>query len=108
MIKLKVKNINKEFKELREKQKLQLTQQRDNTAKKLFQDLINVTPIDTGLAKASWSIKSKDKSIDITNSTDYIQYLNEGSSKQAPARFIETTALNYGKPLGNIVVIKPE
>jgi hypothetical protein len=32
-----------------------------------------------------------------------MEYLNAGSSQQAPARFIERIALNYGAPVGTIV-----
>jgi hypothetical protein len=76
------------------------------------------TPVDTGRAKNSWILTDKenrfidgrlsvantnlvgtasDTSITplyITNGTPYIESLNEGSSKQAPARFVEQTVLS--------------
>ena len=76
------------------------------------------TPVDTGRARNSWILTDKenrfidgrlsvantnlvgaasDSSITplyITNGTPYIESLNEGSSKQAPARFVEQTVLS--------------
>jgi len=80
-------------------------------------ELKRVTPVDTGRARNSWlatqnknefektgsggiplglmSNVSEDKIEQwyITNGVPYIKKLNEGSSKQAPARFIENTVL---------------
>lgn len=78
----------------------------------LFGELIQTTPIDTGRARAGWSMdarKGEDvpplkassyhpKSpvppkgvpyIMIYNNVEYIVYLNEGRSTQAPTRFVE-------------------
>lgn len=41
-------------------------------------------------------------SIYITNSVDYIVSLNEGSSKQAPAGFVEGAVLIAGKTVANL------
>lgn len=53
--------------------------------------LRNLTPVDTGYARSRW--KSTKYVFrpggEITNDADYIVYLNQGSSKQAPAYFIE-------------------
>jgi len=75
------------------------------------------TPIDTGRARNSWILTTEknkfkdakngsnlpsflppvdDRKIEtlyLTNGTPYIENLNQGSSKQAPARFIETAIL---------------
>ena len=53
--------------------------------------LRNVTPVDTGFARSRWKVR---KYIllpggEITNDADYIARLNQGSSRQAPAYFIE-------------------
>ena len=69
-------------------------------------DLVAATPIDTGKARASWSVEKRADVYDVKNDVDYIQYLNQGTSKQAPSRFIETIALQYGTPLGTIVDVK--
>jgi hypothetical protein len=72
------------------------------------------TPVDTGRARASWDIKEgspspyvppegtyqgpKPQSADaltgedivfVTSAVEYMEFLNQGSSKQAPANFIE-------------------
>ena len=65
-------------------------------------DVRIATPVDTGRAQRSWDLKrnlSKRvgnltlNSYTVENDTSYIQYLNEGTSAQAPTRFIETTFL---------------
>ena len=48
------------------------------------------TPIDTGRARAGWRFE-KGK---IVNDVEYISDLNNGSSKQAPAYFVESTVLS--------------
>ena len=84
-------------------------------------ELKRVTPVDTGRARNSWLATenplqfantltgglgvaasllkppSRDKieQFYITNGVDYIDKLNAGSSKQAPARFVENTILKY-------------
>ena len=69
----------------------------------MLRELVANTPIDTGRARASWSVPfSKGRAI-VRNSVDYIGDLNEGSSKQAPAHFIESVAMRYGRPNGVIV-----
>ena len=80
-------------------------------------DLKAATPVDTGRARNSWVLSDRedyfinslvnsdvsalgsvrdDKIVPlyVTNGTPYIESLNEGSSKQAPARFVETTLLS--------------
>ena len=72
------------------------------------------TPVNTGRARNSWYIgyqaqykntqsagvtiltkKDKAQEIIVTNGTDYIQFLNDGTSIQAPTRFIEQAFLTY-------------
>lgn len=108
MIRINIKNINNEFKSLKEKQEKELKKFGREQSNKLISELRAVTPVDTGLARNSWSSSETKDGFDIRNSTEYIQYLNEGTSKQAPARFIEFTALKYGKPLGTIVQVYDE
>lgn len=85
-------------------------------------ELVDTTPVDTGRAKANWlpsinqvltdtvepdgkpdmtqaitSYKLAD-TIFITNNLPYIRRLNEGSSKKAPAGFVDT-AIARGKRL---------
>ncbi len=71
-------------------------------ATKLLTTLKDKTPIDTGEAREGWKLSgSGDKRI-ISNDVEHLRYLNEGSSRQAPSHFIESTALQFGTPLGAI------
>lgn len=64
-------------------------------------DLQAATPVDTGYAQSRW----KHDGVSITNDAPYIEELNAGHSKQAPAYFIEQTVLNEPGviPSGTIV-----
>ncbi len=78
-------------------------------SEKIVSDLKEVTPKDTGAASNSWLVNNLDKeklSFEINNDKDYIKYLNAGTSKQAPANFIERTVLDYGNPRGAVVEYK--
>ena len=56
-----------------------------------FAALKLATPVDTGQARQSWVLTTtyKPDGVKMSNKTDYIERLNEGSSKQAPSNFIE-------------------
>ena len=76
-----------------------------------------MTPVDTGQARNSWYIgytekyfkgkegsssniqiltpKNKPQEIIVTNGVTYIQFLNNGHSKQAPTKFIESAFKKY-------------
>jgi hypothetical protein len=60
-----------------------------------------VTPVDTGEAAASWRVEGNQ----LVNDKEYIVNLNEGSSKQAPARFIEQALLSEAGVRPNGVVV---
>ena len=83
---------------------------------KAFADVKLMTPVDTGQARSSWYIgytekysdgkgsnsnitvltpKNKPQEIIVTNGVTYIQFLNNGHSKQAPTKFIESAFLKY-------------
>ena len=79
----------------------------------LWDELVDVTPVASGRAAASWMISSsphvetlppgeygrpatpsiplKFRDLYVVNPLDYIVYLNQGSSEQAPALFVEST-----------------
>jgi HK97 gp10 family phage protein len=80
-----------------EKQKLRITEE-------LVKELKSNTPVDTGYARDSWAIKEGD----IVNTADYIAQLNRGSSKQAPAHFIESTVLSNRKVTANGIIVNEE
>jgi len=69
--------------------------------------LKRATPKDTGFASGSWHIEGSFPRFRVRNDASYIEYLNNGSSKQAPAFFIEHIALRFGKPVGAVVTVEP-
>lgn len=89
--------------------------------------LKETTPVDTGRARNSWTLTAtstefrdaktgninsisptmlspvsevKEEQLYITNGVNYIKRLNEGSSKQAPARFVERAISRYFNIVG--------
>lgn len=86
-------------------------QAKKKVALEIFDGLIEKTPVDTGRARAGWSMDSrhgghvppkdgpfpvgtpnppeKSSEIVIYNNVEYISILNNGHSKQAPKMFIE-------------------
>jgi hypothetical protein len=100
-----LKNVDSEFKKIFESTEKLTQEEALKTVFNLKNDLVAQTPVDTGFARDSWSIEKQAKDFNLSNTAEYIQYLNDGSSVQAPARFIETTALKYGRPLGTIVEV---
>ena len=65
------------------------------------------TPKDTGFATSRWKISGLFPEYRVENDASYIEYLNQGSSKQAPSFFIESIALRFGRPYGAIVTVVP-
>jgi len=65
-----------------------LEQNRDKTvdelAKKLLAGVRRRTPVDTGLAKASWERRTEGNDEVIVNTQPYTVFLDRGSSRQAP------------------------
>jgi hypothetical protein len=74
---------------------------KDKKIQKLLSELEQATPVDTGKARDGWYFTGSS----IRNDVEYIDELNQGTSKQAPAYFIEKTVLAQTgiKPLGVIV-----
>jgi hypothetical protein len=103
---MKLQGVDKAFKEL----ELKFRALSLNDARKKVNSMVNelkaATPVDTGNARASWTVTEVDRVFFVKNSAPYIQYLNMGTSKQAPAYFVEATALKYGTPIGSIVEIR--
>jgi hypothetical protein len=63
----------------------------------LLKDLKDATPVLTGKARDSWALDFSGKTTAIvSNSQDYIEILNQGSSQQAPRYFIERVLLDNG------------
>jgi len=104
-LKISLDKVSEELKQLEITRNKEIEKQQKALVNKLLIELKDKTPVDTGHARDSWSLEKSKEGFLIENSTDYIQYLNQGSSKQAPKYFIENTAINYGKPVGQIVEI---
>ena len=68
----------------------------------LLDDLRNATPVDTGEARNGWR-KTRDG---LENSVDHISPLNEGTSQQAPAYFIEKTLLTHRDVLPSGIIVR--
>lgn len=101
-MKMKITGITSTFEALRISLEDSKKAELRRVAKLLLSDLREATPVDTGLARDSWKATEHKHSVVISNDVEYLKYLNEGSSKQAPSHFVERTALKYGKPLGAI------
>lgn len=65
----------------------------DDVRAKMGLDLLGglqaVTPVDTGTARNGWQLSVAGKQTVVENMVPYIGVLNDGSSKQAPAGFVE-------------------
>ena len=118
MIRLKLTGVDKAFDELDEEVVETVNALARLQAFEATGALKDATPVDTGRARNSWAlVENRNQFLDaksgsqtpfigppskdeievlyITNGTPYIEDLNQGSSKQAPARFVETTMLKY-------------
>lgn len=119
---IKLRGVQKEF-DSKEKELFQfLNASMRARAFQALAELKRTTPVDTGRARNSWIVTqspaefkasldptgggvsislanepSKDRieQLYITNGVDYIDKLNAGSSKQAPARFVESSVLQF-------------
>jgi hypothetical protein len=105
-LKISLINIKEEFEKLKGNRAKLTKEESKKAVKNMIGDLRAKTPVDTGLARDSWKSEESLTGIDIKNTTEYIQYLNQGSSTQAPAYFIESVALRYGDPVGKIVDVE--
>jgi len=120
-VKVKLKGVDEEFEKL-DKETIQFINQSTRAlVLRTTGELKRVTPVDTGRARNSWTAttnptefvntlisgsgagssmffpvsETKLEKYYITNGVNYIDKLNAGSSRQAPARFIENTVLKY-------------
>jgi HK97 gp10 family phage protein len=103
MVKLKLK-VTYNSQDLLNSVKAEVAKDLTTTSKIILEELKDVTPKDTGEASRSWEVIELDKdSFKIINDEEYIKYLNAGTSKQAPAHFIERVVLKHGTAKGNVV-----
>jgi len=101
---IKVTGIEQVLKDIQKKKIEIIASQKEAVINDLVKDLRAATPVDTGNARDGWKVSDSA----IENDVPYIDHLNEGSSQQAPAYFIETTLLKRPgiKPSGIIVKSK--
>jgi hypothetical protein len=103
MLKFKAKvNFDEEIKRLANESQRIANENLMERVKFATEALTRVTPIDTGYARSRWNYSfDKDSNGNITGTIDndapYIENLNRGSSKQAPAYFIEQTLFAIGE-----------
>lgn len=105
-MKIKISGISETYAYLKEKTKNTLDSRRREVSRKIVDRLKDATPVDTGAARDAWKLQTGLFDVtSITNEKEYISDLNAGSSKQAPAHFIEQTVLNIDgvKPNGAVV-----
>jgi hypothetical protein len=126
-----LKGLDNTFKEVDTKIIELVNQGQRLSALQAVNELVQVTPVDTGRARASWALSSypgviRDNAergltsgsivlgpvpnntieqLYITNGAPYIQDLNAGSSLQAPPRFIEKTISRYFTLQGGFVKV---
>jgi hypothetical protein len=96
MVSVKIKSnidslVNKEL----EKKKKEKTES-------LLKKLKEATPVDTGNARDHWEYLNGK----LINPVSYIKSLNEGSSTQAPAYFIEKTLLSQPGVIPNGTIVQ--
>ncbi len=96
-----VRGINKAIHHVRKVVRQEEQKVVESVLAKMVQNLAAATPIDTGEARAGWTITKSG----IVNNVGHVSELNEGSSQQAPARFIEAAVLSDPrvKPAGIII-----
>lgn len=105
-MKINIKNLEEELSRIVKTADSKIKENMSVNSVNLVTELSRKTPVDTGRARDSWNLELNGDTSRIINDVPYIDRLNAGSSKQAPAHFVESTALKYGKPVGSIVTYK--
>jgi len=92
------------FRELKAELKREADLKVLKTKVKVMKKLAELTPVDTGEAQRGWRVVNDA----IVNEVEHIEELNNGSSQQAPKRFIERALLTdvVVRPNGIMVKVK--
>jgi hypothetical protein len=90
---IKLKGVKLTMANLEKVVKAKQKQARESEMRKVLHGLKEDTPVDTGEARDGWVIVGDA----IENPVEHIVPLNEGTSKQAPAHFIERRILQNPK-----------
>ena len=67
----------------------------ESSVGRLKESLEEATPIDTGLAAKSWETNEIPHGFHITNTTEYIAWVNDGTDRIEARRFVEEVLLDY-------------
>lgn len=62
-----------------------------DVAKEVFVRIYNRTPVDTGYAQSRWMLDINTEDFLVSNDCEYISYLENGHSKQAPYGMVAVT-----------------
>ena len=57
---------------------------------RIYESIVENTPVDTGYCQSRWDISFlSDDECEISNDCDYVSYLEDGHSKQAPHGMVQ-------------------
>lgn len=87
---LKISGVEEMMRQIQLQYSNEISIKRNKVKAQLVEALREATPIDTGAARASWEARENS----IHTDCEYMDRLNAGSSRQAPAHFIERTILS--------------
>lgn len=102
-MRITTKGSKEEITRIKKEFKLAVEARTARQAERMKDAIADNTPVDTGMAQAGWALQGSKYKYVLVNPVPYIKYLNRGTSKQAPAHFIELTAIKFGRPVGTIV-----
>jgi hypothetical protein len=125
MIKVEVSPLAAKLSLLAANIRLNANKRKQSVAANLTADLVSATPVKTGLAQSNWQVTSGAPAegiveighrasipdtqpgdpIYIANNVPYIQRLNDGSSKQAPAGFVEDAIARFHSSGATISIV---
>jgi hypothetical protein len=63
---------------------------------RIYESIVENTPVDTGYCQSQWDISfMSDDECEISNGCDYVSYLEDGHSKQAPHGMVQVALDKY-------------
>lgn len=62
-----------------------------NVGEEVLRRIVERTPVDTGYAQSQWHLDTDSSSFTVSNQCEYIQYLENGHSQQAPTGMVAVT-----------------
>ena len=104
MTRVTVRGVNAALNQMDSELSVEISREVRESTLAAFGDVTTATPVDTGNARNSWRVNptltEQGSPVPyagqrVENTTDYIESLNDGSSGQAPPRFIETAFLRH-------------